>query len=452
MIRNFLVKSLLLSILISSCLNLFAQSEIDFARIDSVLKYFYTSNKMMGSAAIARNNKILFSRAYGYAEINDNNKLPADINTKYRIGSITKMFTAVMIFQLIEEKKLSLNTPLSNFFPNIPNAGKITIADLLDHHSGLHNFTNDPDYLTWYTKPKTKKEILNIFEHDKPDFQPAEKGEYSNTNYVLLGYIIEKITHDSYSNELRNRILNKINLKNTYYGYKIDTNNNETYSYTWKDSSWKQEPETDMSIPGGAGSIVSDPEDLIQFIDALFHGKLIDKEYLKEMTTLKDNFGMGIFNFPFYGRYSFGHTGGIDGFESFISYFPDDRLAFAFCSNGMNYTMNDILIGVLSIYYNKPYNFPDFKTINLSKDELSRFEGIYSSAALPLLITIKLNGTTLTAQATNQSAFPLSAVNGTEFKFDAAGIVITFTKVKNGQFKEFTLKQGGRAYVYTRQK
>lgn len=452
MFRNLFIKSLLLLFLISGSLTLLAQTKIDTARIDSLLNYFYKNNKMMGSIALAKNNKIQFSRAYGYAQINGNTKLTADINTKYRIGSISKMFTSVIIFQLIEEKKLSLNTLLSVFFPKIPNAGKITISDLLEHHSGLHNFTNDPDYLTWYTKPKSEKEILDIFEHDKPDFQPGEKGEYSNTNYVLLGYIIEKITHDSYSNELQKRILKKLHLMNTYYGHKTEINNNEAYSYTWKDSTWTQEPETDMSIPGGAGAIVSNPEDLIKFIYALFRGKLITEESLKEMTTLKDNFGMGIFKFPFYERQAFGHTGGIDGFESFVSYFPDDSTAFAFCGNGMNYTMNDILLDILSSYYNKPYNLPDFKSIKLSLKELSRFEGIYSSETLPLLITIKLNGSTLTAQATNQSAFPLTAVSETEFKYDQAGIVITFDKSKNGQFDKFTLKQGGAAYLYSRQK
>ena len=450
--KNFVFIGLLILLILIESLSSTAQTKFNSKGIDSLLNYFFTNNKMMGSITIAKNDKIQYNHSFGYTEITDQLKLPSDSKTKYRIGSITKMFTSVMIFQLIEEKKLNLNTPLAKFFPAISNANKITIADLLDHHSGLHNFTNDNSYHEWETKPKTEKEMLELFGHEKSDFQPGEKAEYSNTNYVLLGYIIEKITGDTYSNELRKRILDKIHLKNTYYGHKINPQNDEAFSYSFKDGLWREEPETDMSIPGGAGSIVSTPEDLIKFINALFQGKLIDKKSLNKMMTLKDNIGMGIFRFPFNKRYAFGHTGGIDGFASFLAYFPDDSTSIAFCSNGINYEFNDILIGALSLYYNIPYRFPDFKTINMPVKKLMKFEGIYSSSALPLVITIKLQGNVLTAQATNQSSFDLTPIRENEFTFDPAGITITFIKSKEGQYNDFNLKQGGGTFLYRRQK
>ncbi|MDR3627367.1 MAG: serine hydrolase, partial [Ignavibacteriaceae bacterium] len=204
-------------------------------KADSLLKYFYDNDKLMGSVTISKAGKVVYEKAVGYSHITANDKILETMDTRYRIGSISKMFTAVMIFQLIDEKKLSLDVPLSKYFPGIPNSDSITIGNMLNHHSGLYNFTNDSEYAAYHTSPKTEDEMLKIFENHKPEFNPDEKGAYSNTNYVLLGYIIEKITGDSYASQLKKRIIDKIGLDNTYYGHKININNDEASSYTMVD-------------------------------------------------------------------------------------------------------------------------------------------------------------------------------------------------------------------------
>jgi len=421
-------------------------------KIDSLLEYLSSNNKLMGSVTIVKGGSIVYEKAVGYSEISTNIRKIPDVLTKYRIGSISKMFTSVMIFQLLEEGKISFDVHLSKFFPDLPNSDKITIGNLLNHHSGLFNITNDSTYSRWDTLPKTEAEILRIIKNYKPVFQSGEKGEYSNTNYILLGYIIEKITGKTYSEELNDRVVNKIGLQNTYYGHKIDANNNEAFSYSFWNDKWEQSKETDMSIPRGAGAVISTPEDLTKFIYALFNGKLISQASLNHMTTMKDNFGMGIFPISFYDKKGFGHTGGIDGFVSNLEYFPDDSVAIAFCTNGLNYNMNQVLIGILSCFYDKPYSFPSFKIVNIPVNELNKYEGIYTSPILNLKITIKRDGNVLTAQATNQSAFPLSAVSETQFVFDAAGITIDFTKQGTGKAGEFYLKQNGGRFLFTRDK
>ena len=419
-------------------------------KIDSLLEYLSANNKLMGSATIAKGGKVVYEKEVGYSEISAK-KVP-DALTKYRIGSITKMFTSVMIFQLIEEGKISIDVPLSRFFPGLSNSGKITIGNLLNHHSGLFNMTNDSTYSRWDTLPKTEDEILKIIKGYKPVFQPGEKGEYSNTNYILLGYIIEKLTGKTYSEELNNRIVNKIGLKNTYYGHKINANNDEAFSYSFLNEKWVKSKETDMSIPGGAGAVVSTPVDLTKFIYELFNGKLISQASFNQMTTMKDNFGMGIFPISFYDKKGFGHTGGINGFVSNLEYFPDDSVAIAFCSNGLNYNMNQVLIGILSSFYDKPYVLPSFKIINIPVNELTKYEGNYTSPILNLRITIKRDGKNLSARAANQSAFPISAVSETQFVFDAASITIDFTVPENGKVSEFYLKQNGGRFLFTRDK
>jgi CubicO group peptidase (beta-lactamase class C family) len=443
------LNSVIIAALLLACTSqILAQAPLNTARLDSLISALEANNKAMGSITIRKNGQVLYSRGFGFAKVSE--KLKSTTETKYRIGSISKMFTSVMIQQLVEEKKLKLTTPLASFFPKLPNARKITVADLLTHHSGLHNFTNDSSYETWMEQPKSEEEMLALIAGQKPDFKPGERGEYSNTNFVLLGYIIERVTKASYADELKRRIVQKIGLKNTYYGSKIDPRRNEAASYQYKAAAWTEQPETDMSIPGGAGAIISTTDDLTQFIEALFNHRLLSDASLKTMTTLRDNYGMGIFQMPFYEKKAYGHTGGIDGFVSSLGYFPSDSLAIALTSNGANYSMNNVLIGLLSIYFDKPYKIPSFTTVALSPEALSHYEGVYSSKEMPLEITIAKDGDHLTAQATGQSSFPLEAASETEFQFEPAGIVIEFKKGADGVISQFVIKQGGGETLFSK--
>jgi len=417
------------------------------AKLDSLFNKLAENNKAMGSLTLSKNGTVIYSRAIGYSLISDQEKKASTTLTKYRIGSISKMFTTTMIFQLVEEGKIKLTNTLDTYFPTIQNAKEITISNLLNHRSGIHNFTDDPGYIAMMTQPKTHDEMVTLFSKNKPDFKPNEKASYSNSNFVLLGYIIEKITNQPYSKNLNDRIISKIGLTNTYYGGKTDLKNNECFSYKYI-YSWKQEPETDMSIPGGAGAIVSTPTDLTKFIEALFAGKLVSQNSLAQMKTMTDGIGMGMFQIPFYNKKGYGHNGGIDGFASNLAFFPEDNLAIAYCTNGMVYPMNDILIGVLSIYFNKEYKIPSFKTIALKSEELDKYLGVYSTTQLPMKITITKDNATLIAQATDQPSFPLEATEKDKFKFDMAGVIIEFNTAKN----ELTLKQGDGVFVFIREK
>lgn len=447
---NKVQKSLCILLTAGSITSLQAQT-INTPKLDSFFNALEANNKIMGSVAVAKNGKLLYTRAIGYAQTAAGAGIKADADTKYRIGSITKMFTATMIFQLAEEKKLSLDTKLSAWYPQVPNAEKITVAQMLSHHSGIYNFTDDTTYGQWLDQPKTQQEMVKIIAAHPPAFAPGEKGAYSNANYVLLGFIIERVTKSTYSEQLKKRILQKAGLKNTAVGGKINAQQHEAFSYGFENDKWEPASETDMSIPGGAGAVISTPSDLTKFITALFNGRLISKTSLKQMTDMKDNYGMGIFMMPFYERRSFGHTGGIDGFASMIGYFPDDSMSFAITTNGGNYSPNNVGIGVLSIVYNMLYEIPDFKTIALSPKILSRYVGTYASKQLSLKIAINQRNNKLIAQATGQGAIPLEAVSETEFKFEAAGIVMVFKKNDDGNITQFTLKQGGGNYLFEKE-
>ena len=416
----------------------------DKDKLDLYFQTLENNNKFMGSAAISENGKIVYTKSIGFSDVETKTK--ANNETKYRIGSISKTFTSGLILKAAEENKLSLDTKISKYFPNIKNADKISIGNLLNHRSGIHSFTNNEDYLNWNTQKKSEKELLKIIEDGGSDFEADSKADYSNSNYVLLSFILEKIYKKPYSEILQEKIIKPIGLKNTYYGGKINLNNNEANSYTFA-GDWKKESETDMSIPMGAGAIVSTPSDLLQFADALFNGKIISAKSLQLMETIKDDYGYGLFQMPFGQKKAFGHTGGIDGFTSSFGYFPAEKVAFSFTSNGSNYTNNNIAIAILSAVFNQAYEIPTFKTLDLSSKDLDQYLGVYSSKEIPLKITISKNDKTLMAQATGQSAFPLEATDNNIFKFEQAGIVLEFKPTD----KKMILNQGGKAYNFEKE-
>lgn len=434
--------ALILCIALLGCSHTFAQ-RLNAAKLDSLFQVLAAKDKFMGSIAIAENGKLLYTKAIGKADIESNK--PATTVTKYRIGSISKMFTACLVFQAVEEQKLSLNQTINKYFPTIENAGKITIGDLLNHRSGVHNFTDDEDYLTYNTEAKTEQQMLDIIAKGKSDFEPGSKGSYSNSNYVLLSYILEKTYKKPYKELLDARIIKPLGLKHTYFGSKTNLQNNESYSYSFTDK-WNKESETDMSIPMGAGSILSTPSDLTVFIAALFANKIISTASLQQMTTIKDDYGMGIFRVPFHDKKGFGHTGGIDGFSSAVYYFPGDKLSVAITSNGAVYENNDILIAALSDYYGISYEIPSFNTITLQSSDLDKYLGEYSSPDIPLKISITKEGAKLMAQATGQSAFALDATETDKFEFLPAGIKLEFKPSD----KQMILKQGGGKFTFSR--
>ena len=249
----------------------FAQDR-KFSTLDSLFNLLEINDRFMGTLSISENSKIIYSKSIGKDDV-ASGKLSNNL-TKYRIGSISKMFTACLIFQAIEENKISLKQAINPYFPKITNAKKITIGNLLNHHSGIHNYTNDTSYLNYYTTSKSQKEMLEIIQEGGSDFKPNSRAEYSNSNYVLLTYILEKIYKKSYEELLLAKIIQPVGIKNTYFGSKLSPEKKECYSYRYS-GKWELEKETNSSVSLGAGGIVSTTEDLLIFITNLFEGKII---------------------------------------------------------------------------------------------------------------------------------------------------------------------------------
>lgn len=420
--------------------------------IDKLERYFEAleeNNRFMGSVYIMHNHEVIFNNAYGQAADDGAAASPSSI---YRIGSITKSYTAVMILQLTEQGKLSLDSTLGEFFPSIPNSDSITIKHLLRHQSGLVNFTNLPEYLDYHTHPRSREEHLALFEQIGSSFAPGSNTEYSNTAYLLLGFIIEDLTGMSFGEALQQMITEPLGLYATYYGKTIDTSSGEVQSFTYNDGKWHLSFETDMSVPHAAGAIVSTAEETALFYNALFNSEILDEETYSQMTSFTGPFGLGLIRFPFHEISMYGHNGGIDGFQSNSAHDPENNLTFAVLGNGVNYNLNNILIGLLSITYGKEFDIPDFEerqAITLTDEQLIAYSGSYSSADIPLQINLFVDNGNLMGQATGQPAFPLTIYDEQTMAFEQAGLEIIFDEKTEGRYSEFDLIQGGATYRFT---
>ncbi len=451
MIKSMKNFSLILITLLITVISIFGQPNTDVKRLDEMFDVLESNNRMMGSVTLRQNGKIIYSRVLGFRNIDENKKTRSNSETVFRIGSISKVFTSVMIFQLIEERKLTLDTKLSKFFPEIPNADKISIEQLLSHRSGLANYPQNINYSdpkAWIYQPQNRTQMIERFVNAKPIFAPGEKRQYSNTNFTLLGYIIEILTKSDYSKQLDKRIIKRSGLKNTYFGRKINALKNEAFSYNYRDSKWETVLEQNTSAAGGAGGIVSTTDDLTKFLDAIFKDKLIKNTTLKEMLTPpSDNFsdhgkafGRAIIFDT--GKKGYSHDGGIDAFTSLFVYVKEDDLAFAITINGNNYPINRIFWNVLKVYYNQPLAIPSFKTVSLSDETLAKYEGFYNLKQIGMKITIRKDKEGLIGEVSKDDFFHLTPTGNNSFFHEPSGIIIEFKENQDGSIPNFTMYQG----------
>lgn len=404
--------------------NSFAQ-QASYEKLDEFLTVLDEHNKFMGTIAVTKNNSLEFSKTIGFADVADNKINQLD--TKFRIGSITKAFTAVMIFQLIDEGKLAIDTPLSNFFPQVENASKIKISNLLNHSSGLFNITNANNVDQWIYKETSRDEMLSRIIKFETNFLPGDKTEYSNTNYILLGYIVEDLDENIYENSLKRRIIEKINLNNTYYGSTINTNNNEANSYTIRNGECHLQLETHMTNPGGAGAIVSTSNDLTAFMNALFEGRLMSEKSFKTMKTTSDEDTChGIFYANMNGVDIYASEGGIDGFQSMLVHVPATKTTIALNSNALDFSKMRIMLSAFAVSHGQPITMPKFNKIKLTNEEAKLYEGEYACDEVPYKLVFKAEGNILLGAPEQSDLKELTPTKQHQFTFDKLGIILDF--------------------------
>jgi CubicO group peptidase (beta-lactamase class C family) len=261
-----------------------------------------------------------------------------------------------------------------------------------------------------------------------------------------LGYIVEKAGGKPYQEALKERIASKIGLKDTYLGAgKEDPGKNEALSYRYI-GGWRESAQVDFSVVGGAGGILSTPTDMAKFIQALFDLTLVSQNTLKQMTTMRDEEGMGLVTFSFAGRTLYGNTGGSGSSGTWLAYFPEEKLALAYATNAKIYPVAKIVSGVFDIYWNRPFQIPSFDAVDVSTEVLDRYTGVYSVPGTPVKVTITRIGATLYFQPAGQSAVPIEATAEDKFKIDPF-VVFEFDAAKG----EMTITRAGQKRIFTKQ-
>lgn len=360
-------------------------------KLDTYFEHLASNRKFMGSVSILHNDSIIYSKSVGFANVDTNKEINND--TKIRIGSITKTYTAVLVLKAVEEGKLQLTDKLSSFYPQIKNAQKITIEQLLKHRSGIVNFTEISDENEWEQSPHTEDEFIDYFVNKPSNFEPETDFEYSNTNYALLGFILEKIYNKSFAEILEEKICRLLNLKNTYFSTVTDEIKNEALSYNIQNN-YIQNEKVNFSNHPASGGIASTAVELNIFLSGLFNGKLISEQSLKLMLPKnKGEYGMGIEKLPFNNPEGYTHGGRIENYFSEYWYFPKEKLGIVTLANAVNINTEYIQMAMLQYAYGTSPELPKFNKINeLSEKEFKEIAGTYIERNKGYTVTISSDG------------------------------------------------------------
>jgi CubicO group peptidase (beta-lactamase class C family) len=260
----------------------------------------------------------------------------------------------------------------------------------LNHSSGLSNYSDKTDFQTWKYESKSRDELLEVIKNSNPAFDPGQKHEYSNTNFLMLTLLLEKVSGKPYEKLLMEKILSRIGLSKTYYEAAADTVRKESKSYKYFNGKWVQQREDIAENHLGAGVIVSTPSDLTKFIEALFSFNLINESSIKIMTSFNQDYGLGIFMFQFESTTAYGHEGRINEYYTTLIYFPDSRLVIAYSTNGILYPRDDIVKTVAQICRDGNYTLPNFGGMEVDEKELTNLSGNYASDAIPFEVSCRV--------------------------------------------------------------
>lgn len=398
------------------------------------------------SIAVARSGKVVLAKGYGMADVEWS--VPVTAETVFRIGSVTKQFTAAAIMRLVEAGKVSLDATVQTYLPDFPTKQwPVTIRHLLTHTSGIWSYTEDGAFMTRDAGLElTPVELIATF-RDKPlEFEPGTRYNYSNSAYYLLGMVVEKVSGKPYGAFVQEEFFSPLGLTRTRYENNGAIIPGRAQGYSFDNGVLGNDRPLGADVPGAAGSLLSTATDLVNWTTALTNGKVVSPESFIEMTTsatLKDGsatgYGLGLEVDMWEGRRRFAHGGGIFGFTSQLITLPDDEVTVAVLLNSEAMSPGKVADTVARLALGIPVFEP--KDLSLSKPEIERFSGEFAFDDIPMEIRLFERDGKMWAQATGQGETQLYFQGGDEFRasFDPQ-VKIVF---EAGSGDVFTLHQGG---------
>jgi len=352
-------------------------------KIDQICEQTYKSDEPGAAVIVVQNGKTIFRKGYGLANVEL--EVPIKPEMVFRIGSITKQFTAVCILMLMEEGKISLGDDITKFLPDYPTQGhKITVEHLLTHTSGIKSYTSMPEWFPLWRKDLTLDELISIFKDQPMEFAPGDKWNYNNSGYVLLGAIIEKASGMTYEEFLNKRIFEPLGMKTACYDNTIRIIKGRVAGYQKGKNGYENAEYLSMSQPHAAGSLAMSVDDLLIWNQNLYSGTVLKPEtmakahqgsFLNDGTKI--NYGYGWVSYDLDGHKVLHHGGGINGFITEGVNLINDGIFVAIFTNrtvvdpGPEYVAGRIIRWMVGIPYEEP------KAISLTEDEWDEYVGVY---------------------------------------------------------------------------
>ena len=418
------------------------------AKADPFVQAFVDQHRFQGSVLLARDGKPLFRKSYGLANAEwDNANTP---DTKFRLGSITKQFTSALVMQLVEQGKIKLDDSIRKYYTEAPEAWQpVTIHHLLSHQSGIPSYTELPGFFDKQAgTARTPAEIIRLTQDKALEFAPGSKYKYDNTGYILLGYVIEKVTGRRYEEQLRKAILEPLAMNDTGFDHYTAILRHRADGYEYVDGKLRRAPFLEMSLPYAAGSLYSTVDDLLKWDQALYGTTVLNAASKEKMwTPNRSDYGYGWAIAKRYGERSLEHGGGINGFNTMLIRMPEKKLLAVVLANAETPATGPIAAGLLGLALGQAVEPPKpRKRISLRPDEMKGFEGVY--ALNPnFKLTIKVEGDHLSTQATGQGAIRTDPMSPTRFFNDGINAEIEFEKDGSA----LTLYQNGAVLKFKRE-
>jgi CubicO group peptidase (beta-lactamase class C family) len=415
------------------------------SRLDQIVQSYVSNKQFMGTVLIARGNDVLFSKGYGSANLEW--AVPNTPSTKFRLGSVTKQFTAASILLLEERGKLKVDDPVKKYLPEAPAAwDKMTIFHVLTHTAGIPNFTSFADYPSSEPFSTTPEKLVARF-RDKPlEFQPGEKWNYSNSGYVLLGYLVERISGQTYEKFVQENIFTPLGMKDSGYDSNSAVISHRASGYTPSPNGTVNAGFVHMSIPFSAGALYSTTEDLLRWEQGLFGGKVLSAASLQKMTTpVKNDYAFGLQVHTVKGRKVIDHGGGIEGFNTLLAYYPEQKLTVAVLGNLNGSAPEQIAAAVAGVALGETVTLQsERKEITLDPKVLARNVGAYEIAPGAIML-ITLDNNQLSSQLTGQGPIPIFPQSETMFFPKVVDAQLEFSgSDAQGRATQMTLHQNGR--------
>ena len=351
----------LLLLLLTIATASFAQDKA--AKIDELMKRYNELGQFNGSALVAENGRVIYKKGLGYANMEW--KIPNEVDTKFRLASVTKQFTATVIMQLVEQGKIKLDGHITDYLPDYrkDTGDKVTIHQLLNHTSGIPSYTDVPGFFQNDSRdPYTPAEFVKKFASGDLQFEPGSKFAYNNSAYFILGAIIEKVTGKSYADAVKEHIFAPLGMNNSGYDMPGPVIAKRASGYQKTPVGYRNAPYLDMSLPFAAGSLYSTVEDLYLWDQALYGDKLLSaksKELMFKPGLSHYGFGLNIEDQELSDKTkvpTIGHNGGINGFNTNITRFVADKHLIVLLDNtSQGRYQPAIIAAIANILYGKPY-------------------------------------------------------------------------------------------------